>query len=181
MEEKMQKKRTSKFNRTPAVATLVFCLAVLAAIPATAQTTIARGAGNTLIEGGTGSAGLDAYAPFTPVLTTLAFHAERNGNAITGSFNCLARAPEPPATIGASQSALFDVNVMNVVGQISGATINDDTAALTGTATVTGLGAGTNLPFTAIVQKGGPGTTVVLKISGLTFHEILLDGHIRVN
>ena len=175
-------KLTFKFNSKLAVVGLAFYLAALGAIPLSAQTTIARGAGNTLIEGGTGSAGLGPYGPFTPVLTTLAFHAESNGNTITGSFNCLARAPEPPATIGASQSALFDVNVMNVVGQITGAVVNNDTATLTGTATVTGLGAGTNVPFTVTVQRGGPGATVVLKISGLTFREILLDGgQIQVN
>jgi hypothetical protein len=110
------------------------------------------------------------------VLTTLAFHAEKNGSTITGSFQCLARAPELPATIGAPQSALFDVNVMYVVGQITGAVVHDDTVTLTGTATVVGLGAGTNLPFTATAQRGGPGATMVLKVSGLTFPEILLDG-----
>jgi len=108
-------------------------------------------------------------------------HAEINGSTATGSFNCLARAPETPGSIGASQSALFDVNVMNVVGQISGAVMSGDTATLTGAATVTGLGAGTNVPFTVAVQRGGPGATVILKVSGLTFHEILLDGgHIEV-
>src|SRR2546425_714129 len=30
------------------------------------------------------------------------------------------------------------------------------------------------------VEAGGPGTTVVLEISGLTFHEILLEGQIRI-
>jgi hypothetical protein len=109
------------------------------------------------------------------VLTTLAFHAERNGSTITGSFNCLARAPEPPAPINASQSALVDVNIMNVVGQITGAVVHGEHATLTGTATVIGLGAGTNVPFTVIVNEG-PGATVVLKVSGLTFPEILLDG-----
>ena len=36
------------------------------------STTIARGAGTTIIQGGTGKAG-----GFVPVLTTLAFHAEQ--------------------------------------------------------------------------------------------------------
>jgi len=170
-----------RFHQKLAVVGLLFCMAALVAAPLAAQTTVARGAGTTIIEGGTGSTGLGPYGPFTPVLTTVAFHAERNGRTITGSFNCLARAPEPPGSTGASQSALFDVNVMNVVGQITGAVVHGDKATLTGTATVTGVGAGTNLPFTVTVQKGGAGATVVLKVSGLTFQEILLDGgHIEI-
>jgi len=51
-------------------------------------------------------------------------------------------------------------------------------AVLTGSADVTGLGAGTNLPFTATAERGGPGTTFVLTISGLTFHETILEGEI---
>jgi hypothetical protein len=49
---------------------------------------------------------------------------------------------------------------------------------LEGTATVTGLGAGTDRPFTATVTRGGPGATLLLKVSGLTFDEIVLDGQI---
>jgi hypothetical protein len=51
-------------------------------------------------------------------------------------------------------------------------------ATLRGIATVTSIGAGHNVPFTAAVHAGGPGTTVVLKISGLTFREILVEGRI---
>ena len=172
----MYKKIMAKLSTRLAMAGLILGLLVLAATPSSAQTTIARGGGNTIIEGGTGS------PSFTPVLTTFAFHAESSGNTITGSFQCLARAPESPGSTGASQSAHFDVNVMYVVGQINGATASGDKVTLTGTATVTGLGAGTNVPFTATVQQGGPGSTVVLKVSGLTFHEILLDGgHIQLN
>jgi len=46
---------------------------------------IARGAGTTIIQGGTGA------PSFTPVLTTIAFHAERQGGAVTGGFECLER------------------------------------------------------------------------------------------
>jgi len=49
-------------------------------------------------------------------------------------------------------------------------------AVLTGSADVTGLGAGTNLPFTATAERGGPGTRSVLTISGLTFNEAILEG-----
>jgi hypothetical protein len=43
---------------------------------------------------------------------------------------------------------------------------------------VTGLGAGANKPFTATATRGGPGATLVLTVSGLTFSEIVLDGQI---
>ena len=43
----------------------------------------------------------------------------------------------------------------------------------------TGLGAGSDRPFTATVTRGGPGATLVLEVSGLTFREILLEGQFR--
>jgi hypothetical protein len=108
-------------------------------------TTIARGAGTTIIEGGTGS---------------------------TGGF-----IPEHPAGNG---SAAFTVNAMYVTGRITGAVVNGDAAKLTGTATITGLGAGTNVPFAIVVHRGGPGATAVLTTGGLVFHEILVEGSIEV-
>src|SRR5260370_13998306 len=51
---------------------------------------IARGAGTTIIHGGTGSPN------FVPVITTIAFHAERSGAGVTGEFECLALAPPQP-------------------------------------------------------------------------------------
>ena len=42
---------------------------------------IARGAGTTIIHGGTGSPN------FVPVITTIAFHAERSGGGVTGEFS----------------------------------------------------------------------------------------------
>ncbi len=135
---------------------------------------IAKGAGTTIIHGGTGPSG---SPPFVPVLTTVAFHAKRSGGGVTGSFDCLALAPE--ANTG-SKSAQFTVNAMYVVGEITGATVNGDTATLTGTSTITGLGAGPNVPFTFVVQKGGPGSTAVLTVSGLTFNELLVEGSFRV-
>lgn len=134
--------------------------------------TIARGAGTTIIQGGTGSAG-----GFLPVLTTLAFHAEQEGGVLTGDFECLARAPESGTGTGSAQ---FTVNAMYVTGRITGATLNGDTATLTGTATITGLGAGTNVPFEIVVRRGGPGATAVLTTAGLVFHEILVEGSIEV-
>ena len=134
--------------------------------------TIAHGAGTTVIEGGTGSAG-----GFVPVFTTLAFHAERDGSTVTGDFECFARVPANGTGTG---SAAFTVNAMYVTGQITGAVINGDTATLTGTATITGLGAGSDIPFEIVVRRGGPGTTAVLTTAGLVFHEILVEGSIEV-
>src|SRR5437867_7653258 len=99
---------------------------------------LARGGGTTLVQGGTGETG-----GFVPVLTTLSFHAERGGQGVTGAFECLARAPEAPNGAGSAQ---FTVNAMYVTGQVTGAVVNGDSATLTGTANVTGLGAGSNVP-----------------------------------
>lgn len=126
-----------------------------------------RGAGTTIVEGGTGA------PSFAPLLTKVAFHA-RNGS---GRFECLALAPSSPA--GDPGSGNFDANVMYVTGEITSAKVREQVATLTGTATVTGVGAGSNEPFTARVTRGGPGATLVLEVSGLTFREILLDGEFR--
>src|SRR5260370_37605707 len=98
--------------------------------------TIARGAGSTIIEGGTGSAG-----GFVPVLTTIAFHAETSGGTVTGDFEGLARAP------ATATSAQFTVSAMYETGQITGAVVNADTATLTATDTITGLGAVSSVHF----------------------------------
>jgi hypothetical protein len=127
----------------------------------------ASGAGRTIIEGGTGGS-----SPL-PVFTVLAFHASAQG----GDFECLALAPAAPTGDG---SGRFEVNAMYVTGTVSSVAVSGRTAVIHGTATVTGLGAGHNMPYTATVQRGGPGTTITLEISGLTFHEILVEGQINV-
>jgi hypothetical protein len=128
---------------------------------------VVRGAGTSLVSGGTGA------PAFVPVLTKFGFQW-RNGQ---GRFDCLALAPS--AAAGAPGSGNFDTNVMYVTGNITAADIKGRMATLTGTATVTGLGAGSNLPFTAVAERGGPGTRFVLTVSGLTFEETLLDGAIE--
>jgi hypothetical protein len=133
---------------------------------------IAEGGGTTIIQGGTGVPG------FVPVLTKLGFHAEQTNGGVTGDFECLALAPE--ATTGA-HSGQFTVNAMYVTGRVSGATVDGDTATLTGNADVTGLGAGSNVSFTFVAKRGGPGATFVLTVNGLTFHEVLLEGASQVN
>ena len=133
---------------------------------------IAEGGGTTIIQGGTGAPG------FIPVLTKLGFHAEQTRAGVTGAFQCLALAPEAAS---GSNSGQFTVNAMYVTGQVTGATVEGNTATITGTADVTGLGAGNNVPFTFVAQGGGPGATFVLTVSGLTFHEVLLEGASQVN
>ena len=126
-----------------------------------------QGGATTIIAGGTGA------PSFVPVITKLAFHW-RNGQ---GHFECLALAPTSAAA-GNPGSGVFDTNVMYVTGAITAVQINGSVAVLTGSATVTGLGAGTNVPFTATAERGGPGTTFVLVISGFTFNETILEGQI---
>jgi hypothetical protein len=125
------------------------------------------GAGRTIIEGGTGGS-----SPL-PVFTTLAFHASAQG----GDFECLALAPAAATGDG---SGRFEVNAMYVTGTVSSVAVSGRSAVLRGTATVTGLGAGHNVPYTATVRAGGPGTTITLEISGFTFHEILVEGQINI-
>ncbi|MFN2490947.1 MAG: hypothetical protein ABR529_14690 [Actinomycetota bacterium] len=129
---------------------------------------VIRGAGTTMLEGGTGE------PSFTPVITKLAFHWEHG----SGDFECLALAPSEPA--GDPGSGEFGTNVMYVTGPITSASMQGSVAVLKGTATVTGLGAGTDKPFTLRARQGGPGTPVVLEVSGLTFKEIMLEGHITL-
>lgn len=127
------------------------------------------GAGKTIIEGGTGA---PAYVPVT---TVLAFHANGQG----GDFECLALAPT--AGSGAPESGQFEVNAMYVTGKVTSVQVSNGTAVLKGTAVVTGLGAGSSQAFTFTVRAGGPGTGATLVVSGLTFHEILLEGQVRID
>ena len=121
---------------------------------------IAKGGGTTIIHGGTGAPG------FLPVTTTVAFHAERSNGGTTGEFDCLAFAPEAPM---GSHSGQLTVNAMYVVGKVTGASVSGDTATLTGVSEITGLGAGSNVPFTFVVRRGGPGAAATLTVNSLTF------------
>jgi len=135
---------------------------------------IVRGAGTTIIHGGNGS------PDFLPVITTVAFHAERSDGGATGEFDCLAFAPEAKA---GPQSGQLTVNAMYVAGKITGASVQGDTATLTGTARITGLGVGTDVPFTFVVHRGGPGAAANLTVNTLTFpfNEILVQGAFEVH
>lgn len=125
-----------------------------------------RGGATTMLEGGTGA------PDFVPVLTKLAFH----WNGTKGDLECLAIAPSDAP--GQPGSGDFDTNVMYVTGPITSGSFEDGRVVLRGRATVTGLGAGQDMPFTLIVRRGGPGTPVVLRVSGLVFNEIVLEGQI---
>jgi hypothetical protein len=48
-----------------------------------------------------------------------------------------------------------------------------------GKATVTGAGKGDAVSFTLTLVKGGPGATLILEVSGLTFRETVLEGEIK--
>jgi hypothetical protein len=123
-----------------------------------------QGAGTSILTGG---------GPGTvPVITRLGINFQ-NGS---GHFDCLALMPT--VAPGMQGSGNFDNNIMYVTGPISAASLQGDSVVLTGTATVTGVGVGTNRPFTVTADRGGPGTKVVLVVSGLTFVETLLEGSI---
>lgn len=125
-----------------------------------------QGGATTILEGGSGP------PDFVPVVTKLAFHWDGQ----TGDLECLAIAPSAPA--GDPGSGTFDTNIMYVTGPVTSAQVTGHIAVLEGTATVTGVGAGQDLPFRLTVRRGGPGTTAVLEVSGLVFREIVLEGQI---
>ena len=137
---------------------------------------IVRGAGTTMLVSGTGPSG-----NFVPVVTKLAFHATRSASGVTGTLDCLALAPADPA--GTKGSGQFTVNAMYVTGRVTGMTIHGNTATLTGTSSITGLGAGSNVPFTFVVERGGPGAAATLTVNTLPtlpFQEVLLEGAFQV-
>ena len=123
-----------------------------------------RGAGTTIVQGGTGP------PSFTPIITKVAFQWREGA----GHFECLALAPSADA--GKPGSGNFETNIMYVTGPIRSVQTRGRTIVLEGSAIVTGAGAGSNRPFTVTLTRGGPGATLVLEVSGLTFREILLEG-----
>ena len=136
------------------------------------QTTVlARGAGVSILEGGTGA------PDYLPVFTNVAFHTELVDGVITGDFECLALGPRKNA---GESSGEFTSNVMYVTGNVESAV--GDTIRLTGNSDCTGIGAGSNVPFTAEIRKGGPGATVVLRAGNppQTFREILTSGNFEI-
>ena len=130
---------------------------------------IARGAGITVLEGGTGD------PDFVPVRTQVAFHVEIVDGAVIGNFECLALAP---SAAKGPLSGEFNTNIMYVTGAVQSVAVEGDTIRISGGSDCTGIGAGRNVPYSAVIKKGGPGATLVLT-AGVTqqlFPEILLDG-----
>jgi hypothetical protein len=152
---------------------LVLCWALAAQSSSPGKRVIARGAGTTILEGGTGS------PDFIPVMTEIAFHVEIVDGAVIGNFECLARAPH---TGTGPTSAAFDTNVMYVTGSVEGVAIDGDTIRISGGSDCTGIGAGRDVPFSAEIQKGGPGASVVLTagVTGQVFRETLLNGSFEI-
>ncbi len=126
-----------------------------------------HGGGTTIVTGGTGAPG------FVPVVTKFAIHWGDSQN----HFECLALVPS--AAAGDPGSGNFDTNAMYVTGTIESADIHGRHATLSGKATVTGLGAGSEQPFTVEIERGGVGTHFVLEVSGLTFREVVTEGGIK--
>jgi hypothetical protein len=162
--------KTHGFLRLAVIAALVAIIGVGTSLVAGAGEDefplTARGGGATMVRGGTGD------PSFTPVITTFSF-SWRDGK---GGFECLALVPN--ASAGTAGSGVFDTNAMYVTGKITSATVDGDELVLVGIATVTGVGEGSHRSFRATATRGGPGATLVLKVSGLTFSEILTEGEI---
>lgn len=141
---------------------------------------LASGGGKTILEGGSGA------PAHVPVVTIFGFHVARDAEGdVEGAFECLALAPTPPAGPGSGE---FNTNIMYVTGKIASAEVHGDTIAVSGTSTITGLGAGSDVPFTAVLREGGPGASFTLttfsQVAGqplpLTFHEIVTEGQIEI-
>ncbi|HEY3179326.1 MAG TPA: hypothetical protein VGL25_10645 [Casimicrobiaceae bacterium] len=153
----------------------IFAFSVLLTVPVLALADaqgndagrVVQGAGTSILTGGTGA------PQFTPVVTKFGVHW-RGGQ---GRLDCLALIPSVAA--GQPGSGNFDTNIMYVTGNITSVEIRGSIATLTGRADVTGLGAGSNVPFTAIAEEGGPGARFVLTVSGFTFEETILEGQIK--
>src|SRR6516162_1974253 len=93
------------------IAMVTTAVTSLYAQPGQTAKVLARGGGKTIIQGGTGLAG-----GFVPVITTIAFHAERKGQAVSGDFECLALVPAAATGNGSGQ---FTVNAMYVTGPVT--------------------------------------------------------------
>jgi hypothetical protein len=165
----MLKKATRKVRLVVAVslvALLAWSILAQARPESLARADAIRGGGTSLVREGTGAPSFD------PVITNFGF-SWSDGR---GGFECLALAPSVNA--GKPGSGNFDTNAMYVTGSITSARVEGPIAVLEGTATVTGLGAGSDKPFSVTITRGGPGASLLLNVSGLAFAEIVLDGQI---
>lgn len=150
----------------PALAVAASFWAISAQAESPRKPASVQGGGTSIIWGGTGT---PSFAPITTKFAVSWSHGR-------GHFECLALTPN--AAAGDPGSGNFDTNIMYVTGAITSAEIHARSAVLKGNATVTGAGAGAARPFTLTLVNGGPGATLVLEISGMTFNETVLDGEI---
>jgi hypothetical protein len=151
----------------PVLAVVASAWAMSAQAEGPRKTASVQGGGTSIIWGGTGA---PAFAPITTKFAVSWSHGR-------GHFECLALTPS--ASAGDPGSGTFDKNIMYVTGSITSAEVHTRSAVLKGIATVTGAGEGKALPFTLTVVPGGPGATLVLEVSGLTFNETVLEGEIE--
>ena len=163
----MNRRRRMVWILAPVLAVAASAWAVSAAAGSGREKASIQGGGTSIIWGGTGA------PSFAPITTKFAV-SWSNGQ---GHFECLALTPG--ASAGSAGSGNFDTNIMYVTGTITSAEVHARTAVLKGNATVTGAGAGQARPFTLTLVNGGPGATLVLAISGLTFNETVLEGEIK--
>lgn len=135
--------------------------------------TLARGAGTTLLEGGSGP------PDYMPVFTKVAFHVEIVDGVVTGAFECLALGP---SSVKGAGSGNFSDNIMYVTGAVETARAEGDTIRISGNSECTGIGAGSNVPYEAVIQKGGPGATIWLRAGTppQVFKEILVEGSFEI-
>ena len=178
---------TSRMRILGAATAVLGLLLLAGADTALAQQRV-RGGGETFVTGGFGF-------PPIPVKTRFALSIERNeAGQVSGFFECLALAPSSPTGPGSGE---FNENIMYVTGRVTSLTIGrDGEVSFGGRATVTGLGAGVDLPFDCDVSTGtdathsdnqigvvpgGPGAGMTLEVSGLVFNEILTAGQIVVS
>jgi hypothetical protein len=137
--------------------------------------TIARGGGTTMIEGGTGSSG-----GFVPVLTKVAFHAERTRGGVTGSFDCLALAPEAGSGSGvASHHHECDNGWSHHARYRERRYRDSDWQSRHHSAWAPAR----TYHSHSWARRGGPGATSVLTVDSLSFpfHEVLLQGSFDVS
>jgi len=152
----------------PLAATAVMQASPAASAPLAAHR--AAGGGHTIIEGG--AAGSESV----PVTTLVAFQGGSSSGG--GDFECLARAP--PRSTGPGSGA-FTSNVMHMTSMVALPPGTGRSVVFRGTATITGLGAGHDRPLHCESHRRPPRAAALPTVCGLTFHEILTDGHFDVS
>lgn len=134
-----------------------------------------KGGGETLITGGNGAPEL---VDLVPLKTIFAFNATKKRGQVDGRFECLALAPVAPG------SGDLTANIMYVTGTVTALERRTSRrAVMRGTARITGLGAGEDIPFEATVEEGSAGATFSLTVESLpevVFREIVITGSIDV-